>query len=415
MNFPRSDCDKTTNKSVDPRSDQSRVSLCLAILVAVVICAFSITALAHTRRIARTAQTPKSAQAPRAKQPAAATGGLLYIGTWPKVLLVIDEARGTIIDKIELQTGTPRSLKLSYDKKKIYVTTMGNGIEVIDTTIRKVVNSFDLDEGNRITRVSSIAPDPQDKLLYATIRTVIKQVDRFEVEKPKFAVVDLEQKKIVKTFDFPKEYDTPRGFIADYRVSPDGKLLYVFKEDILIFDLKDFKQIDKIELSKPLHPGHYPIRLGASDDPVQEPGVVTSVFNTVDPVVQRPIFGIARLDLSSRSVDYTPIGPATTAMTGLHLTPDRKTGYTVASFGTGGNRRTEFWVFDIPARKLVNKVEFASRTRFSFALSSDGSQCYIYVAGPTIETYDTTTFKLKNVLTLEGDSTTQLLVVRKQN
>jgi DNA-binding beta-propeller fold protein YncE len=342
-------------------------------------------------------------------------GGTLYIGTWPRQVLVIDEAAGKVVDQIQLQTGAPQSLTLSYDKKKIYATTWNNGVEVIDLATRKVISHFVLNEGERTIRMRGFAPDPTDQLLYATINTAVKKIDRFEIEKPKFAVIDLAQKKITKTFDFPKEHDTPFGFMAGYRVSPDGKLLYVFKEDVLIFDLKDFKQVDKIELSKPQHPGSFPIRIGPGDDPNEEPGVVTSVFNTTDPVVRRRIFGIARLDLASRNLDFTPVGPAATGMTGLRLTPDRKTGYTVAYLGGSPSeptRRTEFWVFDIAARKLTRKHEFQSRSRFNFTVSSDGKQLYIYGAGPTIEVYDAETFKLQRVMTFEGDMTTGMLVLR---
>ena len=343
-------------------------------------------------------------------------GGRLYIGAWPRVILVIDEAQGKVVDRIQLQTGTPQGISLSYDKKKLYATTYNNGIEVIDLATRKVINHFILNEGERIVRMRGFAPDPTDTLLYATVTTAVKKIDRFEVEKPKFAVIDLAQKKIIKTFEFPKEHDSPFGFQAGYRVSPDGKLLYVFKEDVLIFDLKDFKQVDKIELSKPPHPGALTVRIGGGDDPNEEPGIMTSIFNATDQVVRRPIFGIARLDLTTRNLDFTPIGPAITGMTGLRLTPDRKTGYTIAFLGRGNEptRRTEFWVFDVPARKLIRKQEIETRSRFSFALSNDGKQLYIYGAGPTIEVYDAATFKQQRVITFDGDTTTQLLVVRGQ-
>ncbi len=342
------------------------------------------------------------------------TGGMLYIGAWQREVLVIDEAQGKVVDRIQLNTGTPQGLTLSYDKKKIYASTWNNGIEVIDLATRKVINHFTLNEGERTVRMRGFAPDPTDQLLYGTINAAVKKIDRFEIEKPKFAVIDLAQKKITKTFDFPKEHDTPFGFMAGYRVSPDGKLLYVFKEDVLIFDLKEFKQVDKIELSKPPHPGAFPVRIGGGDDPNEEPGVVTSVFNATDQVVRRPIFGIARLDLTTRNLDFTPIGPAVTGMTGFRLTPDRKTGYTVAFLGRGNEptRRTEFWVFDVAARKLIKKHEVETRSRFNFAVSSNGKQLYIYGAGPTIDIYDAETFKLQRVITFDGDTTTQLLVLR---
>ncbi len=123
------------------------------------------------------------------------------------------------MDQIPI-SGTPQGLTISYDKKKIYATTWQNGIEVIDLATRKVINSFTLDDGNRIIRLSGFAPDPQDQLLYGMIRVAVKQIDRFEIEKPKFAVIDLAQKKIVKTFDFPKEYDTPFGFQASIASHP---------------------------------------------------------------------------------------------------------------------------------------------------------------------------------------------------
>jgi DNA-binding beta-propeller fold protein YncE len=197
--------------------------------------------------------------------PAAASAqklsGMLYIGAWPRQVLVIDEEQGKVVDRIQLSTGTPQGLTLSYDKKKIFASTWNNGIEVIDLVARKVISQFVLNEGSRMVRIMGFAPDPQDQFLYATIRVATKQIDRFEIEKPKFAIIDLAQKKITKTFDFPKEHDTPFGFMAGYRVSPDGKLLYVFKEDVLIFDLKEFKQVDKIELSKPPFPAAATIRM----------------------------------------------------------------------------------------------------------------------------------------------------------
>ncbi|MCI0336890.1 MAG: hypothetical protein L0226_04895, partial [Acidobacteria bacterium] len=108
------------------------------------------------------------------------SGTMLYIGTWPRQVLVIDESQGKVVDRIQLNTGTPQGLTLSYDKKKIFASTWANGIEVIDLATHKVINHFILNEGIRTVRIMGFAPDPQDQLLYATIRVAIKQVDRFE-------------------------------------------------------------------------------------------------------------------------------------------------------------------------------------------------------------------------------------------
>ncbi len=350
----------------------------------------------------------------RAQQATQPTGALMYLGTWPNKILVIDETKQQVIDEIKLETGAPLQVVLAQDKKKLFILTTKMGIEIVDLATRKVTSHFELNEGNRRVYPLGAAPDPQGKFIYATLRTSIKEIDRYKIEKPKFAVIDLEQKKITKTFDFPKEFDQGFGFLSGYKVSPDGKLLYVFKEDILIFDLSTFKQVDKIELSKPLYPGLFPINVRGDEDPNEEPGYVTSVFNATDSVVRRSIFGIARINLLTKNVDFTPIGPAA-PMNRFYLTPDRKKGYTVTFNGQGGNRRTEFWVFDVTARKVIKKLEFESRARFNFAVSGDGRKLYIYGAGPTIEIYDADTLKLEKTITLDGDAITQLLVLRPQS
>ena len=98
---------------------------------------------------------------------------------------------------------------------------------------------------------------------------------------------------------FPKGYDQGFGFAATFKVSPDGKLLYVFDQDIVVFDLKDLREVDRIELSKPVHPGASPYRLSANDDPNDDPRFVTSVFTSVDPIVHKETLGCSK----ARSTD----------------------------------------------------------------------------------------------------------------
>jgi len=336
---------------------------------------------------------------------------LIYAGAFGKQIIVFDEAQEKIIGRVPLQTGIPRGLILSHDKKKLYVTTpLHTGIEVLDLATRKVVNHFTLDEGNRRIRIRGIAPDPKDSVLYAIIVVAEKKIDRFELEPPKFVVIDLAQKKIVKTVDYPKE-EASAFLGGGLRVSPDGKYLYHFRDNVLIFDTTDFKLVEKIELSKPQYPGMETINLGFGDDPHDEPGMLTALFNSTDPVVHRRVFGIARFDLTRRTFDFTPVGPSTTGMAGLRLTPDRKTGYTVAFRDSLGNRRCEFWVFDMATRKLVKMVEFPGPINFRFTLSGDGRQIYIYGSAPAVEIYDAGTLQLKKTIDVNADLTTGLVVV----
>lgn len=340
--------------------------------------------------------------------------GTLYLGAWQKQVLVVDEAQQKVVDHIQLSTGTPKGLQLSRDRKTIYVFTVDhNGIEVIDTATHKVTNAFQLDEGNKIVRFGSWAPDPEGKLLYLVTETAEKKIDRFEIGQPKFSVVDLAQKKIVRTADFPAEQAREMRMgraNANMHISPDGKYLYLMRQGIQVFDTANFKLVDKLDLSEP-ESGIGSVGMGQQLDTLQPPGELVGMFTSVDPYVHRQVFGIGRFDLNTRKFDFTPVGPFTGGMMGLHVTPDGKTGYTVTTNGTGGNKRSEFWAFDLGTNRLVRKGEFDGRARYSFAVSSDGKDLYIYAAGFQVEVYDAATMKLRNTIDVNTDVTTEMIVL----
>ena len=111
----------------------------------------------------------------------------------------------------------------------------------------------------------------------------------------------------------------------------------------------------------------------------------------------------SRFDLTKRTFDFTPVGPATGGMMGLYVTPDRKKGYTVVFNGEGGTRRQEFWEFDLTSNQLVRKQEFDGRARFNFGISTTGKEFYIYGAGYTVEIFDAATMQLRNTIDLNVD------------
>jgi DNA-binding beta-propeller fold protein YncE len=343
-----------------------------------------------------------------------AAQGTLFVGTWPHTVQVVDEKTQKVVYRIDLQTGVSHSMLISDDLKTIYASTIEkNGIEVIDVATRKVTNSFVLDEGNKKMRFSSWAPDPTGKFVYMIVRPIEKKIDRFEQGKTQFAIVDLAQKKIVKFVDMPGGEDAAGGGGRGgaLRFSPDGKYLYRMGGTITIYDTSDFKIVDTIELSKPQFPGMQNVNLGQQLDGLQEPGVMVSLFNSSDPVVHKNIFGIARFDLDKRTFQFTPIGPSAASMQVLHITPDHKTGYTVTTNGTGGNKRSEFWVIDIPTGRVIRTQEFDGRARYTFGMSSTGKDLYVYGAGYDIEVYDPTTLKLRSVIDLKADQTTGMIVL----
>jgi len=350
-----------------------------------------------------------------APPPNAMSSTMLYIAALPNKMVALSEADLKIVDQVTLPTGVGRGLTLSTDRSKIFINTWPRcGFEVIDRATHKVVNSFKLDRDNNTQRMwlRGFAVDPKDQLIYAVVNTRNKLVDRFDIEAPKFVVIDVAQQKIIKTFDYPKEELHAFSGFGSLKVSPDGKFLYQFRDKILIFDTTDFKLVQKFELAKPPEFGEMEtVSVTVGDDPYDKPGMVTAVFNSTDPIIHNPIFGLAQINLVDRSFDFTPIGPAINFMTGLKLTPDRKTGYLVAFRDLLGNRHTEFWVFDMATKKITNTVEFPGATQIKFTLSSTGKDMFIYGGAPIMEIYDSATLKIKKTIDMNADLSSYMLVV----
>src|SRR5580698_9111351 len=169
---------------------------------------------------------------------ALANAGTLYLPAYPAAVLVFDEAKAQIVDRIPLETGTPMSIRLAPDHRKIYVTTIDhNGIEVIDVATRKVINHFELNTPAKQYRFFQGTPDPEGKFFYAVTKEITKFPEHYDVAKAKYTVIDLVQHKIVKTADMSVEDE--RTNRLSYEVSPDGKYLYQFGPKIKILEASD--------------------------------------------------------------------------------------------------------------------------------------------------------------------------------
>jgi WD40 repeat protein len=344
--------------------------------------------------------------------------GLIYLATWPHQILVFDSSQEKIIDHIDLTTDIAQQIVVSPDKKKLYgYTVKDNSIVTVDLATRKQVSVFPLNEPSSSVRLLGLAPDPSGKFLYSLGPSVIKRADRYDIEPVKFMVIDLENHKISRSVDFPKDESLVGFWRIQMKFSPDGKYFYMFLGSVLVFDSQTLQLVKKIDLADPHVPGianviFNPVEEEPAEDPNEEPGKLTNVFMATDPYVHRAVFGIAKIDLANLSFDFTPIAPATTlSMTPLLYTPDHSVGYTVAINGTPGNRRCEFWAFDMKTRKLINKKEFEGRNRFSFSLSADGTKILIYGAGYEIDVYDAKTFEFRRNIPLPGDMTSNIIVM----
>ena len=335
--------------------------------------------------------------------------GTLFLPAYPHALLVFDEAQGKVVDRIELETGTPRAMRMSADRRRIYVTTIDhNGLEVVDVATRKVINHFVLNTPTKQYRLRGGVADPQGKWFYTVTKEITKFPDHYEVAKAKYTVIDLEQHKIAKTVDIAAEdqYVNDAGFGRfPFEISPDGKYLYHFTHKISVFRAEDFSLVDRIDLGQPDLPGMGRIHFGPDLSLIDEPGKRIALFVSSDPIVHAKVFGIGRFDLSNREMRFNPIGPLPGGMAGLQVTPDQKFAYTVVSSGAAGNKRCQFWTFDLSNDQIKQTAEVPCRNRFYFGMSSDGKKLYIYGAGFEIEVYDTATLQLERTWDLGVDIT----------
>ena len=341
----------------------------------------------------------------QAARPLAVSGGnsLFYVGTYAGTIQIIDEATEQKIADIPLKTGIPRSLTLSQSRKTFYVldSTLEK-IEVVDIATRTSLTTFTLSEGNTRTRIRGLQVDPLERFLLLLTRTATKQIDRWEIGDIALQFYDLHEKKITRTIPWPRGEERENVSI---RFSPDGKLLYFFGDDVLILETQNFTEVDTWALSRPIESGLGRLNFGPVEDFNEDPGFLTGLFTIQDPVQNRRIMGLGRVNLVAKSIDFTPIGPAEAVS--FSLAADRKRGYgLMQQIG-----RYEFWTFDVEQRKLVSRTEFAGRPRMALRVSSNGKLLYVFQAGATIDVYDAATYMLLRTIQMNADQTTNLFIL----
>jgi WD40 repeat protein len=344
-------------------------------------------------------------QAQRGGRALTVNGGnqLLYIGTYAGNVQIFDEATEKQIGEIKLQTGIPRSLILSFDKTKFYVldSTLEK-IEIVDIASRHSLSTFTLSSGNKRTRIRSMQVDPLDRFMILLTRSATKLVDRWEISDIALELYDLRQKKITRSIPWPGGEAREN---VNLQFSPDGKLLYFFGDDVLILETENFTEVDTWALSRPIEQGLGRVSFGSVDATNDDPGFFTGLFTVQDPVQNRRIMGIGRVNLVGKSVDFHPIGPA--EFVGFAMAPDRKRGYgLLQQIG-----RYEFWTFDLEQKKLLNKTAFEGRPRMALRVSSNGKLLYVFQAGATIDVYDAATYKYLRTIEMTADQTTNLFVL----
>ena len=331
--------------------------------------------------------------------------GTMYLGAFPDRIFVIDEATMQVVDEIGVSVGTPRSMALSEDRSRFYLLDgTYQWFEVIDVARRETIDTFTLSEGNRKVRIRSFRVHPDGSYVLLALDTATKLIDRFEVEPRKLVQYDLRTHQVTREIPWPTGEQRTRGNML---FSPDGELLYYFDlGDVLILETETFTEVDRWALSQPVEDGLARINFNFSQDLInEEPGFFSGIFRIHDEIQDRDLMGIARIDLPNRDLDFYTLGPD--EQVSFSLAPGRKRAYGLSSeIG-----RYEFWTFDLENRRLADRRTFEGRPRMALQVSTNGQVLYIYQAGRTIDLYDADSYAYLRTLALDGDMTTDLIIL----
>ena len=169
---------------------------------------------------------------------------------------------------------------------------------------------------------------------------------------------DLAQKKITRTIPWPRGEE--REFV-NIRFSPDGKLLYFFGDDVLILETDELHRGRHLaaEPADRAGPGPRQLRIGRRLQ--RDPGFFTGLFTTQDPIQNRRIMIIGRVNLVGQDDRLHPDRPGRRRR--LRAWRPIASAPTACIAGTIG--RYEFWAFDVAQKKLLNRTPFEGRPRMA--------------------------------------------------
>ncbi len=330
--------------------------------------------------------------------------GTFYVGAFPNRIYVIDEATEQVVDTIEMTLGgPPNEMRMSADGSRMYMRDRTfEQVEVIDLEARSTIDTFTLSEGATKVRIRSLVVSPDDAYAVLLADTAIKHPDRFEIAPRRLLQVDLASHEIMREIPWP---DGEERTGASMMFSPGGDLLYLFGGEILALDTDSFEVVDRWELSSIEAPDLERFSFGFGVDRNEEPGFFTNLFRVRDPVQNRRLMGIARINLAERDVDFYTLGPDQ-PLSSFSLAPDRRKAYAVLKrIG-----HYEIWTFDLEGRRVEQRQVVEGRPRMSLAVSTNGRLLYVHQAGATIDLLEASTYRYLRTISLDGDMTNLFLV-----
>jgi hypothetical protein len=337
--------------------------------------------------------------APVLEQQPAAGSGTIFMGSYSGHITAVEEATEKV-SKIPLKTGSPFVARLSPDRTRFYVQSANQEqFEIVDVKKRQSIDSFTLSDARKHVRPVAFEADPQHKTIMFVGRTSTRLIDRWEIGNPEFIQYDLGEHKVIRTVPWAADFE-PGYYSTALRFSPDGKLLYVFGHQILIFDTTTMQQVESWDLSVPVESGMGRLDPSSLDESTDRPGFLTGVFTLRDAVQHRALLVVGQVNLMAKTVETFPLGPAPVGGdVSFTISPDRKLGHVLhEQIG-----RHELWTIDMATHRVVSRTPVPSRPRMQIRASSSSQLLYFYEAGRLIEVYTADASKKLRTIALDSD------------
>ncbi len=333
----------------------------------------------------------------------AADPRIFIMGVWPNRLRLFDESTETFTGEISLRDGAVTNygaIPHTPDYQSLFfVTGRMETVEVVDPVKMESVDTFKLSTPGRRVRINGVHPGPEGKLLYLQAGAVQLGTDRFTREDVELILYDVEAHEVRQTVTLPREVQL--GFLPTLHFSADGKSLFIVGASIWELSTETHEIIDTIEWGKARGAGFGGIQsMGLS--PVS-PDVFWGTYNTQDPFLKKSLWGVVRLDLSTKAIDAFELGPALEVST-FALSPDGRYGFAGLS---------DFAVVDIEKRRVIARKEGFERGRTNMVIivSADGKKLYVTGVGNAIDIYDAESLEKERSIFVGADITSPALAL----
>ena len=356
----------------------------------------------EVRRTAATTAAFLALAAPALAQAPSGGNGLIYMSGYDNAVHIVDESTLEVVGDIQTRSGIPYRLVLSHDRSRIYsLNAESEEIEILDLESRESVDRFTLSETRSKVRIWEYQVDPDNEYMALVSQRYTRLRDRWKVDDPVVLKYDLGSKQVTDTIPWPEGESRER---ARLMFSPGGEYLYFFGNDVLVLETENFTEVDRWALSQPLEGGLGRLSFGFPESLNDDPGFHTGLFRLTDPVQNRRMMGIARVNLAEKDFDFYTLGP--NEPVSFVLAPGGRKAYgLIQRIGD-----YQVWTFDLESREVENRIRFDGRPRMSLEVSSNGELLYIHNAGATIDVYRADTFEFVRTATYDFDMIRFLMI-----